>query len=198
MSQAKKKSRPVFYIKSNDTNENKIEITAGGVILYRIKDNELQLLLMTNRGKYEDLGGTSENKDKDILNTVAREVSEESNQLIDKKSILDRIKISDYILSKTSKYILFIIKANKYESELVSEQFGDKEIHDDIPRIIDWIPLSEFLNSETIKNKLNFRLKNRNIFEYLKKLDPNYNNDQSGSGSENISKNISNNIVYLF
>lgn len=170
-----KKSRKTFNIKPNDPNAGDVEVSAGGVILYRIEGNELQLLLMTNRGKYEDLGGTSESKDKDIFETVAREVSEESNKLINKGSILKRIKNSEYILSKTSKYILFIIKATKEESELVSEQFGDREIHDDIPRTIDWVPISKFLNSETIREKLNFRLKNRNIFEYLKKLDPNYN-----------------------
>jgi len=185
-----KKTKTIFLIKPNDPNADDVEVSAGGVILYRIKDGELQLLLMTNRGKLEDLGGTSEKKDKDIFHTVAREVSEESNRLIDKKSILNRIRNSEYILSRTSKYIIFIIKANDDESKLNSEQFGDREIHDDIPRTIDWVPASEFLKSETIKNKLNFRLKNRNVFEYIKKLDPTYKPDQDGSGSKNI--------VYLF
>lgn len=167
-----KKDRRTFYVKSKD-NTDDIEVTAGGVILYRIKNNELQLLLMTNRGKYEDLGGTSESQDKSIYETVAREISEESNGLINKESILKRIKKSDYIISKTAKYIIFIIKATKKESELTSKQFGNKEIHDNIERTIDWVPVSEFLNSDVIKNKINFRLKNRNIFEYLKKIDPN-------------------------
>ena len=172
MSKVNKNLKPIFLVKPYNDDYGSVEISGGGVILYRIKNDELQLLLMINRGKYEDLGGTSESKDKDIYQTVAREVCEESNELISKKSILSRIKESEYILSKTSKYILFIIKANKQESELSSEEFGEREIHDNIPRTVEWIPISEFLNSETIKNKLNFRLKNRNIFEYLKKLDP--------------------------
>lgn len=193
MSKDKKKIKTVFYIKSENPNGIEIAVTAGGVILYRIQNNELQLLLMTNRGKYEDLGGTSESGDKNIYETVAREVSEESNGLVERKNILKRIKVSNYIYSKTSKYILFIIKADKDESELVSEQFGDRENHDNVPRTVDWVPLSVFLNSETIKNKLNFRLKNRNIFEYLKKLSPDSNFDQSRSNSISQAD-----VLYLF
>lgn len=168
----KKFDRKIFSITLE--NGEIADITAGGVILYRIINNKVELLLATNRHKYEDLGGRTDNEDKDISNTISREVYEESNKLINKQSILNRIKSrikrKDYILSKTSKYLLFIIPANHNESKLESKQFGDKEIHDNIPRTICWVPISEFLDPETIKNKLNFRLKNRNIFEYIKKL----------------------------
>jgi len=171
----KSKSRPVFNIRSNDDED--VVVSAGGVILYRINNNQLELLMMTNRGKYEDLGGTTDNRDKDIYDTIAREVWEESNELIDEKSIRSRIEAmaleKDMIISKTSKYVLFIMKANSSEKKLTSEQFGDREIHDDIPRTVDWISIDEFLKKETIKDKLNFRLKNKNVFDYLRKLNPN-------------------------
>ena len=189
MSKKSVKQKPIFNIKLENS-DDEIKISAGGVILYRIKNGVLELLLMTNRNKYEDLGGTSDVGDLNIYDTVSREVSEESNELIDIKSIMDRIQKSDYILSKTCKYIIFIIKANDKERNLVSEQFGDREIHDDIPRTISWVPISEFLKSDTIKNNLNFRLKNRNIFEALKKLDPNNDPDSS--------KEQAKNIMYLF
>ena len=174
------KNRKTFFIKLNNEKkllesnlEDCVEVSAGGLILYRIKNNELQLLLAYNREKNEDLGGTAEDKDIDIYHTIAREANEESNRLINEKSVLERIKNAEYIISKTSKYMLFIIPANEDEAKLKSKDFGDKEIHDDFSRTISWVPVSEFLNSETIKNKLNFRLKNKKIFDYLKKLDPN-------------------------
>ena len=160
--------RVIFNIKPKDS-DIEVPITSGGVILYR-RNKELELLLITNRGKYEDLGGRADISDKNIYETVAREAYEESNNLINKKSILDRIKTSEYFISKTAKYIVFIIEANQEESKLLSEQFGNIEIHDNIPRIISWIPISEFLDTKTIKDKMNFRLKNRYIFEYLKSL----------------------------
>lgn len=185
MSQQKKK--PMFTIKYDDEN---VIVSAGGTILYRINNNQLELLLMTNRGKYEDLGGTADLTDIDIYHTVAREVFEESNGLINYNDILSRIKKSNFIVSKTSKYILFIIPANADEINLKTEDFGDREIHDNIPRTISWVPLSEFLNKNVIRDKLNFRLKNRNIFEYLKKLEQNITNTNN-TNTTNTTNNTS-------
>src|SRR4051794_7748616 len=122
MSKKNIKQKPIFNITLKDSNEE-IKISAGGVILYRINKNKnLELLLMTNRNKYEDLGGTSDIGDHDIYDTVSREVYEESNGLINKKSIMDRIQKSDFIVSKTCKYIIFIIEANQKEKTLESKQ----------------------------------------------------------------------------
>lgn len=181
-----KKNRPVFRIKRNDE-EGEFEVTAGGVVLYRIVDKQLELLLMLNRGKYEDFGGTVDSKDINIIDTISREVNEESNGLIQGESIKSRIKDLPYILSKTSKYIIYILEANEYEEKLTSEQFGDKEIHDDIYRTVHWVPIVEFLNPETIKNKLNFRLRNKELFNCLKRLDP---------VAEQIDSNQK--VIYLF
>ncbi|AYV84088.1 MAG: hypothetical protein Hyperionvirus17_8 [Hyperionvirus sp.] len=148
------------------------EVTSGGAIIYRLKNGILELLLSHNRSKYEDLGGTAENTDTDINHTVAREVEEESNKLISQKSILERIKNQKFIFSKTSKYILYILPATPTEASLTTEDFGTKEFHDNIPRTVHWIPFDEFINPATIKNKLNFRLKNRKIFEQLALLSP--------------------------
>lgn len=162
--------RRMFYVKSN--NKKNVKICASGVILYRIINNELQLLLMTYNNIYEDLGGRSQMSDIDIYHTAAREVDEESNGLINKNSILNRITTSKYVISGTCKYMLFIIKANDQEMALDKEQFGNREIHDDIPRIVDWIPYSELLRIRKTKSGLNFRLRNDQLFRYLKSLNP--------------------------
>jgi len=166
-----KRNRPSFKIKDPKSGEEN-DVTSGGVILYRIKNNSLQLLLSWSRGKYEDLGGTVDETDADIYHTISREVEEESNGLILAKDILTRIQTREPIYSKTSKYLAFIVKANDLESVLTSEQFGDKELHDNFERTIQWVPLIEFMNPVTIREKINFRLKNKYIFDALTALSP--------------------------
>ena len=69
--------------------------------------------------------------------------------------------------NQKSKYIVFLIEANDDECKLKSSDFGKIEIHDNIPRKIEWISLKNFLTSDVIKCKLNFRLKNKNLFDKL-------------------------------
>jgi len=64
------KERYSFKTEGND-------IYAGGVILYKTNDEgDVDLLLIKNRERWEDLGGTIDKQDKDIYTTVAREASE--------------------------------------------------------------------------------------------------------------------------
>ena len=151
-----------------DTENETYEITAGGAIFYKYdSDNRLQLLLMTNRNKYEDLGGCVDRTDETIYHTVAREVHEESNGQISQR-IITRLRNSPFVVSQKSKYIVFFVAASEAESNLTGADFGDREIHDDFERTIDWIPVDVFLNKYTIRDKLNFRLKNRKVFELVK------------------------------
>lgn len=165
-------------------------VCAGGIILYRIENKELQLLLMCRSAGccYEDLGGKSQFDDQDIYQTVAREAEEESNGLINRNSVFNRIKQSEFIISEKCKYVLFVVRANNKEVNLKSEQFGDKEIHENLPRTVDWVTLSEFTNYIKLTGKLNFRLRNRKLYQLLKQLDPN----------KTISDAKSKNTVYLF
>ena len=143
-------------------------VSAGGVILYRVKKGNVELLIAESRGLYEDLGGCVDKEDVDIFETVAREAFEESNELISKSKIKKRLKKDvRFCYSKRSKYVTYIIKANTDEAKLKSDDFGDKEIHDDIFRKIKWLPLDVFLSKDIIDHKLNFRLKNKKLFEIL-------------------------------
>jgi hypothetical protein len=161
-----KKDRKTFYL-NDDTD---MPILAGGVIIYRIKKGNMEVLVSENRGLYEDLGGMVDKSDKDIYVTVAREANEESNEMLSKSKIKKRIKIAPYFYMKRSKYIVFIIKANLDEELLISDDFGDREIHDNFARKIKWIPIDIFLSNDIVKYKLNFRLKNRALFTKLNQI----------------------------
>lgn len=161
-----KTQKKIFYL-NDDANK---PITSGGVIIYRFVKNNMELLLSDTRNNYEDLGGLIDQKDKDILSTISREAFEESNNLLKKTSIKNRLKNASYIYIPKCKYVVYVIKANKSEEKLTSANFGDKELHDNIDRKIKWIPLDIFLLPETIKYKLNWRLKSKILYDKLKEI----------------------------
>lgn len=166
---SKKYKRIIMYIDEKP-------ITASGVILYKFDKNKLKLLLIKskNRKTYEDLGGHIDETDKDIYDTASREVFEESNKVLNRKSIKKRIKKSSCFYTPKSKYLIFLLEATDEEEKMNSIIFGDKEEHDDIERVIDWIPLEKFLKKETIKTGMNWRLKNRELFIKLIELQTNH------------------------
>lgn len=160
------KDKKTFYLNK----DKEKPITAGGVIIYRFVSGNMELLMADTRGNYEDLGGRCDKVDKDICTTVAREASEESNELLDKRSIKKRLKDEIPIYMPKMKYVVFVIEATKEEAKLVSSDFGDKELHDDIERKIKWIPLDIVQSKEIFKDRLAWRLKSRNLMEKLKSI----------------------------
>jgi len=159
-----KNIKKIFYF--NDDEEK--PVTAGGAIIYKIVNNKIKLLLADTRGNYEDLGGRCDLSDRNIYSTIAREVFEESNGLLDKKLIKKRLKKTTPIYIPKSKYLVFIIRATEDESNLICSDFGDIEIHDNIKRKIKWLDL-KFIESKVIFNdKLAWRLKNRKLIEKIK------------------------------
>jgi 8-oxo-dGTP pyrophosphatase MutT (NUDIX family) len=144
-------------------------IKAGGILLYRKTENNIHLLLIKSRGKYEDIGGRVDKHDKTIYDTVVREAIEETNGVLNNISIFDRIKDSEYIYNAKSKYALFIIEATDTECKLESEIFGDKEIHDNIMRNILWVPVDNFIKCIKL-NEVNYRLINKDILRAIHKL----------------------------
>jgi len=163
-------------------------IYAGGVIVYRINNNNVELLLMKSRGKYEEFGGTINKEDKYIYDTVAREVDEESNSIIKYESVIERIKTSTYVCSKRSKYIIYLLKASPQEHLMTSDMFGNKEIHDDIERTVQWIKLKDFY--ALIKQKeVNFRIVTKLLFDKLNEIEIE-NNIKNISKYDNIINDI--------
>lgn len=165
---SKQISRPTFYFNQDD----KQEIRAGGGIFYKIdKDTQqISLLMIKTRGKYEDFGGKTDNIDANINETIAREVDEESNGLLKKKGVLKRICNCVPLYSGSSKYMLYIIELTGEEIKLKPEDFGDMEFHDNIARTVEFIPIEKFKDKKFIKDELCFRLKFRAFFQYINDL----------------------------
>lgn len=159
-----KEDRKTFYL---DDDESK-PVTAAGVIIYRFNSGVMEVLLADTRGTFEDLGGRADNDDKDIMSVAAREAHEESNELLSKTKIKNRLKKATPIYGGTKmKYVIYIIEANEDEAKLKSSDFGDKENHDNIKRKIKWFPVDKISTAEMFKEKLNWRIKNRKIFDLL-------------------------------
>lgn len=163
----RQKNKKIFYLNKHEEKP----VGAGGVILYRfINGINMELLLVESRGNYEDFGGCVDDEDDTIIDTVAREAYEESNKLLKIKSIKKRLNDAQFAYSERSKYVVYVICANEREEQLNSDDFGDIEIHDNISRKVKWIPLDVFLAKEVIQYKLNWRLKNKTLFDILKNI----------------------------
>ncbi len=128
--------------------------------------------------------------DETVHDIISREAYEESNYLLDKDSIKKRLAESSSVYIPHSKYIVYLVKATDIESKLKTDDFGDKEIHDDIPRQVKWIPLTTFLNPNIIKHKVAMRLKHKNLFDMVKNLKKSISEWEilESCQSENISK----------
>ena len=140
--------RPTFNYK----NEIAKPIRAGGVIIYKKINNDIFLLLIKKNidffERFEDIGGKTDVVDTDEFDTISREVQEETNFIINQKIIKNQIINSNKsIYSFKSKYLLFFVKANKYEKKLITEQFGNAENHDSIERTIHWINIKLIINN---------------------------------------------------
>lgn len=146
-------------------------VTSGGVIIYKYNDDKktINLLLLKDDKHIEDIGGCIDEEDKNIYNTISREVYEETNGIIDKKNIKQRIKKADYVYTPRSKYVIFIVHATKTEYNLKQKDFGDIEEHDNIKRKIKWYSLHEFYSDKNME-KVNWRMKNTKLYKKLNEI----------------------------
>lgn len=143
-------------------------IYAVGTLIYKIKQNNFELLLVKNKkNKFEDIGGKVEQIDNDIYDTACREMEEETNSVIQGENIIERIKKStDIIYNFKSKYLLFLIKADNHQEKLDKKVFGDKEVFSGNDRTIEWINFRDYKNFAKTK-KLNYRLMTPYLFKKL-------------------------------
>lgn len=142
-------------------------ISAGGCLFYKINNNRLYLLLIKyadpNWPLLDDFGGQVDQNDITIFDTITRETTEETNNIITKDYLLDWIQNGETksFYNKVSKYYLILIEANEnfYNN---TDIFGSVEFADNIKREIKWF---DYLKN---KNKLSHRLgKNPNLLKYL-------------------------------
>jgi ADP-ribose pyrophosphatase YjhB (NUDIX family) len=134
----------------------KNSVSACGILFYKKTCNGVELLLISygdpNWPKFDDFGGRVDTIDESIFDTMARELFEETNEVIEKKHVYDNISRNIYY-TPNSKYCLLLVEVDEefYSDTTV---FGDFENADKIRRTISWH------NYKTAKNNLAYRLTN--------------------------------------
>lgn len=168
----KYKNKKDSYVRYKYIDNNNNQITSGGILFYRINNNVKEFLLIENkdRNKYEDFGGCVEDKDKNIYETIKRELLEESNDIFSKYlseiEINNLINKSDRLYNKNNKYLLLISLIPNEMKNISLKKFGTKENHDNINRVLKWIPEDKLLNRD-FRNNLNYRLLFKDFLNYL-------------------------------
>ena len=171
-------SRESFYTKDD------MPIRAGGCIFYRKRQNDIEILLINNKRNlylkkkltetwvFEDIGGKISFNDNCIEDTIAREISEETNGIISESlvfSLLTTDLLEDALYHKKTKYLLYIVEANEEISNLKTEDFGKEEIGSNAKeRTFHWITLSRFKKHIMLNYRL-FVIKEL-IINYLSNL----------------------------
>jgi len=159
----------IFYFENDQTKP----IYATGVLIYRNHFEKMLCLIQDHNNLYEDIGGSIDPGDMTLLGTVSRSVEDETNGIISSSDIIQRLETSKKIYIPASKYCLFIIEATEKETMLKKADFGTDEKHDNIRRTIGWIARADLSLPHVIRYRLNHRLRNKAIFEYLKELEKN-------------------------
>jgi hypothetical protein len=166
----KKGSKPIRHTMYLNDDEAK-PVTAAGALIYKKFRNKLKLLIIESDRGFEDIGGKIDTDDQDIFSAAAREIEEETNKKIKIENTLERLKKAPYVYVPKSKYVIFLLEASDKEKRLTKDEFGEYEIHDQIQRTIGWIDLKEFSKSSVVKFKLNWRLRNKSLFDKLSDIE---------------------------
>ncbi len=147
--------RPHFILQQGDV------VTAAGALFFYRHNNELFVLLQQNEDPdwrdyktIEDLGGKVEPEDASVYETIAREVSEETNGVIPFQDILERVSQEPVHYKRDSKYALALMPASRAEFALNSRQFGQVEYKDNFPREIRWWSWREVRQSRKLAHRL--------------------------------------------
>lgn len=140
--------------KKADLYEN--SISACGCLFYKINDGKLQLLLIsyTDPGwpKLDDFGGRIDDTDLSVFEAIARETSEETNHVINKKFMLELLPtLSKTFYNKQSKYFVVLHEVDNLFFNN-TKVFGDFETADKLYRTVHWF------DYDIAKPKLSMRL----------------------------------------
>ena len=148
----------IFYV-------DKKPVQAGGILFYRYfkyRNNTrvLKFLMINNNNKnnkhlknrnsnslnkhkeyYEDFGGVIDDEDKCIQDTVIREGNEESNNILSKYLNKSTLENCTKFYHKRGKYLFYLVEMKNY---INPKLFGDLEIHDNIPRVVEWVSYKKY------------------------------------------------------
>ena len=141
-------------------------IRAGGVLYYKKVGDSIEILLIKRDDKdyYEDVGGKTSPEDKNVFDTVAREVDEETNKKMPYEIVMEQIKKSPSIYVKNSKYILFLVEATPEQQLFTTEDFSNLETHENVSRTIHWVDMSIYMDK---KHAFNPRMETNKLKEEL-------------------------------
>lgn len=147
-------SKQSCVVESSKMNTYENNISACGCLIYKLNNKKLELLLIKyddpKWNRLDDLGGQIDIEDETVYNAIKREVSEETNNLINLDELVD-LYPGRYFYNKKSKYYFATIKVDdKFQQN--TEIYGDLEITDNIKRKIDWY------DYKLCKTKLSYRL----------------------------------------
>ena len=131
------------------------KISAAGILYYKKVGDKIQVLVFQNQDfkKLEDLGGKTDIADKSPLDTACREAEEETKNKISRETSHKILKSVKPIYISESSYLLYIAEATEEIQSLVQTDFGsteecnNKEKSWTLNRIIDWMPLDEFIEN---------------------------------------------------
>lgn len=163
------KEQKTFNINKNSSSRKQI-VTSGGVLIYKFGNTGMEILIVNSKGCFEDFGDKVDGDDKTIYETISRSAHEESNGILVKSEIEERLMKASSVYIESTKHIVFIIEATNCERQLAQLNFGDFKLNENKQRKIKWIQLSELLEPSIIKHKLNWRLKNSELFSKLSQI----------------------------
>ena len=149
------------------------QIRAGGVLYYHfnLKKGCVEYLFAQYRNNiFEDFGGKTEKCDYSIEDTVAREVSEESNNVFCKHKTKCVLEKNKFVYLPSSKYCVYFIKLNHRIDE---HKFDVIEKHLGYKRTVHWIS-----SDQIHKNMLHPRLRSKHIVNKFKNLQKRFNQFQ--------------------
>lgn len=156
-----RESRKVFFYDDQQVN-------ACGCLFVNVKSKKLLLIKYFDQNKLlDDLGGKVDHCDETILDTIFREVTEESNGLIDKPLILDLMHTNKYFVCYTiqSKYYFLTVEVDDTFFPDTS-LFGLREVHENINRRIEWHTISDVMRDKSLSR----RILCPNMLRYLKNI----------------------------
>jgi hypothetical protein len=128
----KDQNRPTFTF-------NNQPVRAAGLLLYTVQDKEPYYLMRSGKKRdWSDIGGKTDIKDADILSTIVREVTEETNnklfspyhgyeQAYELLDLILRNQELTVFYSPKAKYILVKVEMDSSLKNLPMKRFGLKE-----------------------------------------------------------------------
>lgn len=161
-------SRPTFYY-------NGKPLRAGGCLFYVVKDGKREYLLRNTKWpkpNWSDIGGKTDRVDENILDTIVREVAEETNfqlfgehdQIAAESALyehFDRATMEMYYGEK-SKYMLVVCEVPDSVRSLPMMRFGLEEGTDKMAHHYKW---TESISRNALHPRLRFNPDFRDIFK---------------------------------